>query len=455
MKQQVILYPYNFSAQVCGVEVTGSSATELYVNVIEQLLKQYPIFIGLKETHFTFNSARAEQYTGTTRTVKVNGSTVYINTGFSTKNKWNSIEATCQLLGVEFVMKEDIIIVDDRESLNNDGILQKYYTLYSVAYDNLKKEKPDFCEGLSKESVISIILDLQKKVDENEFEKIKRKAQERAKFITQTTIKGAKKPNSKLNDEIFPKSNYKKLNYDAITSSQQLVHDDLGDWKLGHHNPPKGKEKLIIDSVPLYNINGVEGINAHTYELVFEKMIYAKGNAIYAEDYGKICECNNVIQLLWAGGLLFITELVDLTYKCRQEYEFCQGDWGFMSDDYTPVLQVRVVNMEGRELFVTKQTDTIVSVVVVKLTDDVIAYCALDLNYQLWKIKKQNDTYHLSQISKLEEVIKKYNISFYDFTRKYDNIVTFTDKSFVVLDAQGEYSEVLFEECMTLNNTDY
>ena len=450
MKQQVILYPYNLSAQVCGVEVTGSNATELYVGVIEQLLKQYPIFIGLKETHFTFNSARAEQYTGTTRTVKVNGSTVYINTGFSTKNKWNSIEATSQLLGVEFVMKEDIIIVDDRESLNNDGILQKYYTLYSVAYDNLKKEKPDFCEGLSKESVISIILDLQKKIDDNEFKKTKRKAQQRAKFITQTTIKGAKKPNSKLVDETFLKNNYKKLNYDAITSSQQLVHDDLGDWKLGHHNPPKGKEKLIIDSVPLYNINGVEGINAHTYERVFEKMIYAKGNAIYAEDYGKICECNNVIQLLWAGGLLFITELVDLTYKCRQEYEFSQGDWGFMSDDYTPVLQVRVVNMEGRELFVTKQTDAIVSVAIAKSTDDLILYRALDSNYQIWEIKKQKDEYQITLLYKLEEILKKHNIYFSDFIQKYDDLLIFAKESFVVLEESNELKIIPFKGCMSL-----
>ena len=147
---------------------------------------------------------------------------------------------------------------------------------------------------------------------------------------------------------------------------------------------------------------------------------------------------------------MFITELVDLTYKCRQEYEFSQGDWGFMSDDYTPVLQVRVVNMEGRELFVTKQTDAIVSVAIAKSTDDLILYRALDSNYQIWEIKKQKDEYQITLLYKLEEILKKHNIYFSDFIQKYDDLLIFAKESFVVLEESNELKIIPFKGCMSL-----
>ncbi len=67
-----------------------------------EILKKYPYIIGQKETHFTTDPIRAERYTGKTREVDINGYTVYILTGLSSKAKWQSIEKTCQLAGISF-----------------------------------------------------------------------------------------------------------------------------------------------------------------------------------------------------------------------------------------------------------------------------------------------------------------------------------------------------------------
>ncbi len=108
MEEQVILYPVELLAEVCGEKAAGNSPTELYVHVMEVLLRRYPELVGKKETHFTSDSVRAGQYTGTTRSVLIGGRTVYIKTGFSTKDKWKGIEKTCQLVDVGFVLKESL-----------------------------------------------------------------------------------------------------------------------------------------------------------------------------------------------------------------------------------------------------------------------------------------------------------------------------------------------------------
>lgn len=124
MNNSVILCPDNLTANVCGISLSAETPTELYVNVIETLLKNYPSIIGLKETHFTSDKSRAELYTGTTRKFQLNGSCVYIKTGFSTKDKWKGIEKTCQLAGIIMQLKPDGAIDKPKDSIANQSFVK-------------------------------------------------------------------------------------------------------------------------------------------------------------------------------------------------------------------------------------------------------------------------------------------------------------------------------------------
>lgn len=84
------------------IGIHADNPTELYVAVMTDILTKCPDIIGQKETHFTTDSDRAGQYTGTTREVYINGKKVYIKTGFATKDKWIGIEKTCQLARLTF-----------------------------------------------------------------------------------------------------------------------------------------------------------------------------------------------------------------------------------------------------------------------------------------------------------------------------------------------------------------
>lgn len=161
MEQQVVLYPAELSADVCGVRVTGSSPTELYVNVIEGILKRYPSIIGSKETHFTCDSTRAEKYTGTTRSVIINGKTVYIKTGFSTKDKWKGIEKICQLVNTDFLIKETeesstpahFVTNSQEDPANNENLIECYIKLLHYRLEDILKPgiAEKYLSGLSKE----------------------------------------------------------------------------------------------------------------------------------------------------------------------------------------------------------------------------------------------------------------------------------------------------------------
>ena len=65
----IIIYPESLSASVIGKELSAKTPTELYVAVMTEILKNCPQIIGQKETHFTTDSVRAGQYTGTTRSI--------------------------------------------------------------------------------------------------------------------------------------------------------------------------------------------------------------------------------------------------------------------------------------------------------------------------------------------------------------------------------------------------
>lgn len=103
----VILYPDKLSAKVCNKEISEDTPTKLYVEVIIALISLSPWIVGKKETHFTADAERAALYTGKTRQCQINGKTVYIKTGLSTKDKWKGIEKTCELEKLSFEMVLD------------------------------------------------------------------------------------------------------------------------------------------------------------------------------------------------------------------------------------------------------------------------------------------------------------------------------------------------------------
>lgn len=102
----VIIYADELRANVLGRDIVENSPTKLYVSVIIELLTSYPNLVGQKETHFTADYSRASTYTGTTRECIIQGRTVYIKTGFSSKDKWKGIEKTCELTGISFSLSE-------------------------------------------------------------------------------------------------------------------------------------------------------------------------------------------------------------------------------------------------------------------------------------------------------------------------------------------------------------
>lgn len=101
-KEQVVIYKDQNSADVFGTRVQQKDSTSLYVEVIRHILTRYPLLVGQKETHFTTDPIRGDNYTGKNREVNIGGRTVYIKTGFSTKDKWKGINAVCKLAGIEF-----------------------------------------------------------------------------------------------------------------------------------------------------------------------------------------------------------------------------------------------------------------------------------------------------------------------------------------------------------------
>lgn len=131
------------SAIVFGNIIKANNPTELFVCVIAEILKTHPEIIGKKETHFTSDKSRADKYTGTTRQIFVNGTKVYIKTGFSTKDKIDGIKKTCQLAGIIFRNSSlyDILMsiedFDDVDNIRNLIMPYKWEDLSDTDKNNL------------------------------------------------------------------------------------------------------------------------------------------------------------------------------------------------------------------------------------------------------------------------------------------------------------------------------
>ena len=102
----VVIFANQLKANVLGKKIVESTPTKLYVSVMIELLTAYPNLVGQKETHYTADYNRAMSYTGTTRECIIHGKSIYIKTGFSTKDKWKGIEKTCELVGITFNLYE-------------------------------------------------------------------------------------------------------------------------------------------------------------------------------------------------------------------------------------------------------------------------------------------------------------------------------------------------------------
>ncbi|MCM1506457.1 MAG: hypothetical protein NC177_04900 [Ruminococcus flavefaciens] len=417
----VIIYPESMSASVMGKEFSAKTPTELYVAVMAEILKNRPQIIGKKETHFTADSVRAGQYTGTTRGVYINNTKVYIKTGFSTKDKWKGIEKTCQLAGLSFELSGETKAVTKSFTQN-----QVKSTVANVNNQNVKSTQPnakvcvrcggsfDAFMGFNENGLCMPCLMI---VD------------------TEKEIKGQQTGNNSFMDNMELKNKNIKRIYYGIKENNTLVHDDLGDWVLGEHKTPRGPEQLTKDYMPLYSMDELGEVNAYSYNSVTKSIYYAKNNSVYEREYytqnglpyykdKKICDCNNIVNMLWACNMLFITEISRMQFKERKEYEFSMGDYGYMSDDYVAHLRLRIVNaLGGKEVFRQEDFSAVRTVAPLKNHDLInvnIGFIDAELNE--WNLKKSNNSFILKKVYDINDIIKKNNISYSKLNQMKDKI---------------------------------
>lgn len=427
----VIIYPESMSASVMGKELSAKTPTELYVSVMAEVLKNRPQIIGQKETHFTADAFRAGQYTGTTREVYISNTKVYIKTGFATKDKWKGIEKTCQLAGLSFELSGETKTVTksvtqnqvkpavanvNNQNVKSTQVSAKVCAKCGKSFDILYKN--DLCRGC-------LIVD--------NFDK---------------QCKGDNTTNISFLDDIRLKNKNIKRIYYGIKENNTLVHDDLGDWVLGEHKTPRGPEQLTKDYMPLYSMDELGEVNAYSYNSVTKSIYYAKNGVVYEREYytknglpyyedKKICDCNNIVNMLWACNMLFITEISGMQFKERREYEFSMGDYGYMSDDYVAHLRLRIVKaVNGEEIF--RQEDFSAVKTVVPLKNYNLAF--IDINFldselNTWNLKTSNNSFVLKKVFDINNIIKKNDISLYSLNKMKDKIYYINwDKVWIVND---------------------
>lgn len=133
---RVVIYEVQNSADVFGTRLQQKDPTSLYVEVIGHILTRYPLLVGQKETHFTTDPVRGNNYTGKKREVSIGGCTVYIKTGFSTKDKWRGINAVCKLAGIEFRLEQA-----EAAAENHIAPMPQNYVTPKVQYHMMPKEQ--------------------------------------------------------------------------------------------------------------------------------------------------------------------------------------------------------------------------------------------------------------------------------------------------------------------------
>ena len=132
--------------------------------------------------------------------------------------------------------------------------------------------------------------------------------------------------------------------------------DEAGDWSLkGECPPPEYQQKLRESCIPLYDAGELGMINAYTFERwngpgeygETGGMYYAAGNAVYGPDNEKLCDCGDVVHMLWADNKLFISEISSLKFRTADEEE--EAPQADRKDEYYFSLGLRVVDVESKK----------------------------------------------------------------------------------------------------------
>lgn len=81
---------------IFGEVINEKNAADSYVQVIRRILERYPSLVGEWEAGITYD---ANRYTGSHKTIQLNGMTVYINTGNNTNVKRKNLQKLLQMAG--------------------------------------------------------------------------------------------------------------------------------------------------------------------------------------------------------------------------------------------------------------------------------------------------------------------------------------------------------------------
>ncbi|WP_295210551.1 hypothetical protein [Ruminococcus sp.] len=477
---EIIINPDGSSAVVFGERIIAKKPTELYVNVMSLILRSHPEIIGQKETHFTCDKSRADSYTGTTRNVLISGRPVYIKTGFSTKDKIKGIEKICLLAGISFSVENvnlnDIGLCDDDhrmvETPKHDNDKKEYVSSDIYSFDDT--ELVFVTEEIGSGGVPSAVSE---KKSEHFFEqkaichdKTDDEKQEQILGSIMIAFKAITIQNDMRNPKTKGISYYSKhyadyrisnifgkvkdLNYAGIHSCG-IVHDNLGDWVLGEHRTPKGKEQLIKDSIPVYEIPKIGKVNAYTFfeyssfdngkYLNYQYLVCAVDDVIYLYDIieeksYKIGKGNRIINLLSVGELLFVTEIDDFKYVGRNDYEFQMGDFGYTSDDYNAILQLRVIDLCGKELFKTLNIDSIIGSCPIKYSGkEYSSLCFTDTNHNRFSAVKNilntdQEEWKVKKISDIKNVLDHNNVRLSEYYKIKPDVITYADNRILIWD---------------------
>ncbi len=82
---------------IFGEAINEKNAADAYVQVIRRILERYPSLVGEWEAGITYD---ANRYTGSHKTIQLDGMTVYINTGNNTNVKRKNLQKLLQMAGV-------------------------------------------------------------------------------------------------------------------------------------------------------------------------------------------------------------------------------------------------------------------------------------------------------------------------------------------------------------------
>lgn len=480
------------SANVFGRNLTPDSPTAIFVQVITEILKAHPEIIGQKETHFTTDKSRADRYTGTTREVLINGSTVYIKTGFSTKDKIKGIEKICQLAGISFSLFDTVdsddnclkgfdydIFADDSDDMDFG---------FDTVFPSETAEEDDFFNDFSfdtpfenPEESVKAIHPVAKQTETSVNQSSRKKSIEEImtstmqKMMLTSMIMKSPIP-SKATIYAKHENDYElnKFYKDIKTLNNGIkvgctIEDDLGDLVLKQYKTPKGKEQLLKDSIPVYEISHIGKVNAYTFlkvsvsdSLYKYYLIYAKNNKIYMHDIMEelsaigdnkindieICDCNNVVSILAARELLLVTEISDFRYVGRTDHESQMGDFGYTSDDYKATLQLRVLNMAGNELIKVDNTNSIISAMPCRYKDtkfgkQMSLLFVTDFNHNCYGLKNNASEPNIYEPERKEwssfetawdkdKVLKENDINYSQYFKLKNNIIMLAPETTIV-----------------------